>query len=104
MGEITAIGWCDHTFNPWWGCSRVSPACRFCYADRDAVRSCHRSQGVSSIRPHRRARGSGSCGWSSKTSAIDAQNVLAGIPARSASDLVAEFDSTLRDYHRRAVE
>jgi hypothetical protein len=36
VSDITGIEWTDHTFNPWWGCSRVSPACRFCYADRDA--------------------------------------------------------------------
>ena len=41
VGDITAIEWTDHTFNPWWGCSRVSPACRFCYADRDAQRWGH---------------------------------------------------------------
>lgn len=33
MGEITAISWTDHTFNPWWGCSRVSPGCDNCYAE-----------------------------------------------------------------------
>jgi protein gp37 len=38
MSDTTGISWTDHTFNPWWGCSRVSPACRFCYADRDASR------------------------------------------------------------------
>lgn len=38
MSDTTGIEWTDHTFNPWWGCSRVSPACRFCYADRDASR------------------------------------------------------------------
>lgn len=38
MGETTGISWCDCTFNPWWGCSRVSPACVNCYADRDAIR------------------------------------------------------------------
>jgi protein gp37 len=38
MGDLTHIQWTTHTFNPWWGCSRVSPACRFCYADRDASR------------------------------------------------------------------
>lgn len=36
MSDATKIEWTDHTHNPWWGCSRVSPACRFCYADRDA--------------------------------------------------------------------
>lgn len=41
MGDSTKIEWTDHTFNPWWGCSRVSPACRFCYADSQAQRYGH---------------------------------------------------------------
>lgn len=32
MGKTTAIEWTDATFNPWWGCERVSPACAHCYA------------------------------------------------------------------------
>ena len=32
MGEQTGISWTDHTFNPWWGCVEVSPACDNCYA------------------------------------------------------------------------
>jgi protein gp37 len=34
----TAIEWTDETFNPWWGCTRVSPACAHCYADAMAKR------------------------------------------------------------------
>jgi len=34
----TTIGWCDATFNPWWGCERVSPGCAHCYADTWAKR------------------------------------------------------------------
>lgn len=33
MGENTAIEWSDHTFNPWMGCTKVSPACDNCYAE-----------------------------------------------------------------------
>lgn len=33
MGELTAIAWTDHTFNPWVGCARVSPGCEHCYAE-----------------------------------------------------------------------
>lgn len=33
MGEKTGISWTDHTFNPWWGCQKVSEACRNCYAE-----------------------------------------------------------------------
>lgn len=32
MGATTKIEWADHTFNPWIGCTKVSPACDFCYA------------------------------------------------------------------------
>jgi len=29
----SAIEWCDHTFNPWRGCTKVSPGCAHCYAE-----------------------------------------------------------------------
>lgn len=32
MGDVTAIAWTDHTFNPWWGCTKISPGCDNCYA------------------------------------------------------------------------
>jgi protein gp37 len=32
VGEGTTIAWCDHTFNPWWGCTNVSLGCVNCYA------------------------------------------------------------------------
>ncbi len=32
MGAVTKIEWCHHTFNPWWGCTQVSPLCDHCYA------------------------------------------------------------------------
>lgn len=38
MSEKTKISWCDHTFNPWWGCEHVSPACDHCYARSSAKR------------------------------------------------------------------
>jgi len=31
MGENSKIEWCDHTFNPWIGCQKVSPGCDNCY-------------------------------------------------------------------------
>ena len=33
MGKNSKIEWTHHTFNPWWGCTRVSPACKNCYAE-----------------------------------------------------------------------
>lgn len=38
MSEKTKIEWCDHTFNPVRGCTKVSPGCENCYAAREAVR------------------------------------------------------------------
>ena len=46
MGEATTIAWCDHSFNPWWGCSRVSPGCVNCYAEAWARRTGHRVWGA----------------------------------------------------------
>lgn len=33
MAENSKIEWCDHTFNPWIGCTKVSPGCANCYAE-----------------------------------------------------------------------
>ena len=41
MGVTTNIAWTDHTFNPWWGCERVSPGCQHCYAETFAKRTGH---------------------------------------------------------------
>jgi protein gp37 len=32
MAQNSKIEWTHHTFNPWWGCVKVSPACKNCYA------------------------------------------------------------------------
>lgn len=33
MGDKTGIEWTEHTFNPWWGCTKVGPGCDHCYAE-----------------------------------------------------------------------
>lgn len=38
MSKESTIEWTRSTFNPWWGCEKVSPACAHCYAERDAKR------------------------------------------------------------------
>ena len=38
MARNSKIEWTDHTFNPWWGCTKVSPACDHCYAETWARR------------------------------------------------------------------
>ncbi len=32
MSENSKIEWTDHTFNPFIGCTKVSPGCDNCYA------------------------------------------------------------------------
>lgn len=39
MAENSKIEWTDHTFNPWTGCTKVSPGCDGCYAEAWAKRS-----------------------------------------------------------------
>ena len=38
MAANSKIEWTRHTFNPWWGCTKVSPACDHCYAEAWARR------------------------------------------------------------------
>lgn len=33
MSSDTKIQWTDHTFNPWWGCTKVHAGCKHCYAE-----------------------------------------------------------------------
>lgn len=39
MAENSKIEWTDHTFNPWVGCTKISPACDHCYAEAWAKRA-----------------------------------------------------------------
>lgn len=33
MSDTTKIEWCDHSWSPWEGCTKVSPGCLNCYAE-----------------------------------------------------------------------
>lgn len=46
MGSNSAISWTTHTLNPWIGCSKVSPGCANCYAERDFGQGGRRSRVV----------------------------------------------------------
>jgi protein gp37 len=39
MTENSKIEWTDHTFNPWVGCTKISPGCDHCYAESWAKRA-----------------------------------------------------------------
>jgi protein gp37 len=44
MSATSKIEWTDSTFNPWIGCTKVSPGCDHCYAERDWDKRRHRVQ------------------------------------------------------------
>lgn len=39
--KFSKIGWTHHTWNPWWGCNKVSAACLHCYIGPIMRRSGH---------------------------------------------------------------
>lgn len=41
MAKNSHIEWTDHTFNPWTGCTNISPGCDNCYAEAWSKRSGH---------------------------------------------------------------
>lgn len=45
MGKASKIEWTHHTFNPWWGCTKVSAACKYCYAETFSKRVGHQVWG-----------------------------------------------------------
>ena len=47
MGKASGIQWTNHTFNPWWGCEKVSPGCKHCYAETFAQAQISPSRGAS---------------------------------------------------------
>lgn len=52
MGENSKIEWTDHTFNPWIGCTKVSPGCQHCYAESLAARFGKAEWGPTAQRVH----------------------------------------------------
>lgn len=46
MGQETTIEWCDHTFNPWIGCSKVSDGCKYCYAESQTYPRVSKARGL----------------------------------------------------------
>ena len=50
MAQDSKIEWTDATFNPWWGCTKVSDGCKFCYAHTIANRFGHEIWGPGATR------------------------------------------------------
>lgn len=76
MAENSKIEWTDHTFNPWTGCTKVSPACDHCYAEGWAKR-----YGLVEWGPHAPRRRTSASNWR-KALKWDREAAEAGRPAR----------------------
>src|SRR4051812_40853401 len=63
MAETTKIEWTDHTFNPWIGCSKVSAACKICYAETDTPARVARSRGMELWGPRGGRQIKAEAGW-----------------------------------------
>lgn len=58
MAENSRIEWTDHSFNPWLGCTRVSPGCQRCYAEALSKRT-----GLADWGPHADRRRTSPAYW-----------------------------------------
>jgi protein gp37 len=69
MAEQTAIEWCDATFNPWIGCTKVSIAstggggCDHCYAEVSTPARVKRAAGVETWGPHGQRQRTSAYNW-----------------------------------------
>lgn len=78
MSDQTKIEWADHTFNPWEGCTKVSPGCAHCYAETRNHRFGGDNWGKS--KPRRRTKD-----WKKPlrwNNAINWQHEIGNIPTR----------------------
>lgn len=84
MGRDTAIEWCDHSINFWWGCEKVSPGCAHCYAEALAKRFGHDIWGASSPRL---------CIWGAASEAhkLNAKAQRLGVRYRVFTNSMADF-------------
>jgi protein gp37 len=63
MAENSKIEWTDHTFNPWIGCTKVSPACDHCYAETSTPARVLRGTGNETWGPHSVRRRTSPATW-----------------------------------------
>lgn len=64
VAENTGIEWCDSTFNPWIGCTKVSPdGCAGCYAEVSTPVRIKRAAGVETWGPHGQRQRTSAYNW-----------------------------------------
>lgn len=64
MAEASKIEWCDSTFNPWIGCTKVSPGgCANCYAEVSTPARVKRAAGIEMWGPHGQRQRTSAHNW-----------------------------------------
>ncbi|WP_273785572.1 phage Gp37/Gp68 family protein [Brucella intermedia] len=74
MAMNSTIEWTDHTFNPWTGCTNISPGCDNCYAEAWSKRSGHVKWGNSPRKRTTEAYWKAPHIWQQKAAAFAAQH------------------------------
>lgn len=90
MGMGTKIEWAHATWNPWIGCTAISPGCANCYAEAQDQRYHWTQQGWGPGKPRRRT-GAGT--WANLRK-WNHQNVKAGIRQRVFVNSLSDFFDT----------
>lgn len=101
MAESTKIEWCDHTFSPWIGCQKVSPACKNCYAEVSSPTRVSRKIGLELWGPSAFRRATAEQGWKDvlkwdRSASLKGKN--ARVFCASLSDVFEEFNGTVIDH------
>lgn len=74
MATHSSIEWTDHTFNPWTGCTKISPGCDNCYAEAWSKRSGHVVWGNHPRKRTTEAYWRGPVMWQRRASAFTAEH------------------------------
>lgn len=74
MASNSKIEWTDHTFNPWTGCTNISPGCDNCYAEAWSKRSGHVKWGNSPRKRTTEAYWKGPRMWQRRAGEFEALN------------------------------
>lgn len=105
MSELTNIQWCDATFNPWEGCTKISTGCLNCYAETRSKRFKHRNWGKGAPRWRTSARNWNKArGWNRRPAICTTCGAANDIETRRCNG-VTWCNTCLTDteYHRRRV-
>jgi protein gp37 len=95
MGENSGISWTNHTFNPWWGCAKVSEGCKHCYAETFVTKR----RGLPIWGEHGDRRFFGAEHWRGPER-WNAKAMIAGTPARV---FVASMADVFEDHPEPAI-